>query len=176
MLREAEGQIGALTDVIGGTCVVSNLCPAKFACIGCSGNAPDPDRRYQIQTKKEWATQQFEWSRAQGLFAEQRQMKQIQNDCDQILEEMDPRGWADIWRANAVSEPVPAEKIAAVTQPISLVVGTDDAAGVLALSVCMHELLRTSRLQYVPGPHMIHLERPRSLSSAIDHHFTWLRV
>jgi pimeloyl-ACP methyl ester carboxylesterase len=92
----------------------------------------------------------------------------------QILEEMDPRGWADIWRANAVSEPVPAEKIAAITQPVSLVVGTDDAAGVLGLSARMHELLRTSRLQYVPGPHMVHMERPRSLTSAMDHHFTWL--
>jgi hypothetical protein len=40
----------------------------------------------------------------------------------------------------------------------------------------MAELIPTSRLQYVPGPHMVHLERPRSLSSAIDHHFTWLRV
>ena len=94
----------------------------------------------------------------------------------QILVDMDPRAWADIWRANAVSEPVPAERIASVTQPVSLVVGTNDAAGVLGLSARMHELIPTSRLQYVPGPHMIHLERPRSLSSAIDHHFTWLRV
>ncbi len=89
MLREAEGQIGALTEVIGGTCVVGNLCPAKFACIGCSGNAPDPDRRYQIEAKKAWASEQIEWAKEQGLFTEQRQMKQIQSDCDLILEEMD---------------------------------------------------------------------------------------
>jgi len=30
MLTEAEGRVGALTEVIGGTCVVANLCPAKF--------------------------------------------------------------------------------------------------------------------------------------------------
>jgi hypothetical protein len=89
MLREAEGQIGALTEVIGGTCVVGNLCPAKFACIGCSGNAPDPDRRYQIEAKKAWAVGQSEWAKGQGLFTEQRQMRQIQNDCDLLLEEMD---------------------------------------------------------------------------------------
>ena len=89
MLKDAEGQVGALTEVIGGTCVIGNLCPAKFACIGCSGNAPDPDRRYQIEAKRAWATQQSEWARQQGLFTELRQMKQIQSDCDLILEEMD---------------------------------------------------------------------------------------
>ena len=89
MLRAAEGQIGALTEVIGGTCVVGNLCPAKFACIGCAGNAPDPDRRYQIEAKKAWAVEQSEWAKGQGLFTEQRQMRQIQNDCDLVLEEMD---------------------------------------------------------------------------------------
>jgi pimeloyl-ACP methyl ester carboxylesterase len=94
----------------------------------------------------------------------------------QILLEMDPHGWADIWRATAISEPVPAERIAAIEQPVSLVAGTNDAAGVLALSARMHELLPTSRLHYVPGPHMLHLERPLSLSSALDHHFTWLAV
>jgi pimeloyl-ACP methyl ester carboxylesterase len=92
----------------------------------------------------------------------------------QILLEMDPHAWADIWRANATSEPVPTEQISAITQPVTLVAGTNDAAGVLALSQRMHELISTSRLQYVPGPHMIHLERPRSLTSAMDHHFTWL--
>jgi len=33
MLKEAEGKVGALTEVLGGTCVVANMCPAKFACI-----------------------------------------------------------------------------------------------------------------------------------------------
>jgi integrase len=88
MLRDAEGQIGALTEVIGGTCVVSNLCPAKFACIGCSGNAPDPERRYQIETKRSWAIEQIAWSRREHLPAEERQMKRIVQDCDLLLEEM----------------------------------------------------------------------------------------
>jgi integrase len=88
MLREAEGQIGALTEVIGGTCVVSNMCPVKFACIGCSGNAPDPDRRYQIEKKRNWALQQIAWAGREGLSAEERQMKRLINDCDLLLEEM----------------------------------------------------------------------------------------
>lgn len=89
MLREAEGKIGALTEVIGGTCVVSNFCPAKFACIGCAGNAPDPDKRYQIERKKAWAEQQEKWAAIEKLPAEQRQMKQLQSDCDLMLTEMD---------------------------------------------------------------------------------------
>lgn len=88
MLREAAGQIGALTEVIGGTCVVSNLCPAKFACIGCSGNAPDPDRRYQIETKRAWAREQITWAHREHLPAEERQMKRLVQDCDLLLEEM----------------------------------------------------------------------------------------
>jgi len=88
MLREAEGQIGALTEVIGGTCVVSNLCPAKFACIGCSGNAPDPERRHQIETKRTWAIEQITWARREHLPAEERQMTRVVQDCELLLEEM----------------------------------------------------------------------------------------
>jgi hypothetical protein len=88
MLREAEGQVGALTEVIGGTCVVSNMCPAKFACIGCAGNAPDPERRQQIEKKRAWALQQIAWAAKQGLSAEERQMKRVVQDCDLVLEEM----------------------------------------------------------------------------------------
>jgi len=88
MLREAEGQIGALTEVIGGTCVVSNLCPAKFACIGCAGNAPDPERRYQIETKRSWALEQITWAHREQLAAEERQMRRVVQDCELLLEEM----------------------------------------------------------------------------------------
>ena len=89
MLREAEGKIGALTEVIGGTCVISNFCSAKFACIGCAGNAPDPAKRYQIERKKAWAEQQEQWAITESLPAEQRQMKQLQADCDLMLTEME---------------------------------------------------------------------------------------
>ena len=93
-----------------------------------------------------------------------------------ILLEMDPHAWADIWRANAMSEPVSAERIAALKQPVTIVAAISDAAGALASSQRLHALLPNSRLQYTPGPHMLHLERPRSLTSAMDHHFAWLRL
>jgi hypothetical protein len=89
LLRDAEGQIGALSEVLGGTCVVGNMCPAKFACIGCAGNAPDPDRRDQIDSKRHWAEQQIRWATKEDLYAEQRQMTQLVRDCDVVLQEMD---------------------------------------------------------------------------------------
>lgn len=88
MLREAEGQVGALTEVIGGTCVVGNMCPAKFACIGCAGNAPDPERRSQVERKRAWAAQQVTWATQQSLPPEARQMSRVVQDCDLLLAEM----------------------------------------------------------------------------------------
>src|ERR1035438_707651 len=77
MLKEAEGKVGALTEVFGGTCVVANMCPAKFVCVGCAGNAPDPAKRYQIDQKQAWAEQQLLYARREKLVAEERQMKQL---------------------------------------------------------------------------------------------------
>jgi hypothetical protein len=88
MLAEAEGKVGALTEVIGGTCVVANLCPAKFACIGCAGNAPDPAKRHQIEQKLAWAKEHSEWSRREKLFPEERRLDQLVRDCELVLEEM----------------------------------------------------------------------------------------
>lgn len=88
MLKDAEGKVGALTEVLGGTCTVGNMCAAKFACIGCVGNAPDPGKRAQVERKMEWAKQQLRWAAAQSLCAEERQMKQLVQDCGMMLEEM----------------------------------------------------------------------------------------
>ena len=89
LIRDAEGKIGALTEVIGGTCTVGNMCPAKFACIGCSGNAPDPAKRNQVLQKRSWAETQAAYALAQGLLAEERQMRGIMESCRLMLDEMD---------------------------------------------------------------------------------------
>lgn len=89
LLREAEGKVGALTEVIGGTCTVGNMCPAKFACMGCSGNAPDPAKRDQVLQKRTWAETQAGYAQAQGLLAEERQMREITESCRLTLDEMD---------------------------------------------------------------------------------------
>lgn len=88
-LEEAAGKVGALTEVIGGTCVVGNMCPAKFACVGCPGNAPDPAKRHQIEHKMKWAGEQSRHAAQQQLQAEQRQMEKVVADCTLMLQEMD---------------------------------------------------------------------------------------
>jgi hypothetical protein len=89
MLADAEGKIGALTEVFGGTCTVANMCPAKFVCLGCSGNAPDPAKRDQVLAKREWTKTQLAWAQNEGLRAEERQLEAVLQDCDLLLQEMD---------------------------------------------------------------------------------------
>jgi integrase len=89
MLKDAEGKVGALTEVFGGMCVVANMCPAKFACVGCAGNAPDPSKRYQIQQKLTWAEQQAAYAVREKLTAEERKLQQLIADCRLVMEEMD---------------------------------------------------------------------------------------
>lgn len=89
MLKDAEGKVGALTEVFGGMCVVANMCPAKFACVGCAGNAPDPSKRHQIQQKLAWAEQQAAYAVREKLLAEERKLQQLIADCKLVMEEMD---------------------------------------------------------------------------------------
>jgi hypothetical protein len=65
------------------------MCPAKFACIGCSGNAPDPAKREQVLHKRAWAETQATCARAQGLLAEERQLRGVMESCQLTLDEMD---------------------------------------------------------------------------------------
>jgi integrase len=89
MLKDAEGKVGALTEVFGGMCVVANMCPAKFACVGCAGNAPDPSKRYQIQQKMVWAEQQAAYAIREKLPAEETKLQQLIADCRLVMDEMD---------------------------------------------------------------------------------------
>ena len=89
MLKDAEGKLGALTEVFGGTCVIGNMCPAKFACVGCAGNAPDPAKRYQIVQKLAWAEEQVGYAIRQQLPGEETKLKQLIADCKLVMEEMD---------------------------------------------------------------------------------------
>jgi hypothetical protein len=103
MLKEAEGKVGALTEVFGGTCVIANMCPAKFACVGCAGNAPDPSKRYQIEQKKAWADQQLRYAVREKLAGEERTLKQLIADCKLMMQEMDLIEAARADQAQAVS-------------------------------------------------------------------------
>ena len=88
-LADATGKVGALIPVTGGCCTIANACPAKFACIGCAGNAPDPARRGDVLTYRDAWMKMAELASQQNLPAEERKAREIIGGCDDMLEEMD---------------------------------------------------------------------------------------
>ncbi len=89
LYQEAEGKAGTLADVIGGQCVCHGFCAAKYACVGCAGKVPDPAKRSQLERHRAWAMQQVEYATQEGLFPEAERMKQLVQDCDTELREID---------------------------------------------------------------------------------------
>ena len=89
LLREAEGKVGALAEVIGGQCCEAGFCPAKFACIGCPMNAVDPAKRLEIQRRIDWLTAQVTEARVFGQVVEVARFEQQLRDCHTQLHEMD---------------------------------------------------------------------------------------
>ncbi|WP_250192093.1 hypothetical protein, partial [Escherichia coli] len=63
--------------------------PAKFACIGCAGNAPDPAKRSDVLIYREAWSKMASLSREQKLPAEERKAREIIGSCNDMLEEMD---------------------------------------------------------------------------------------
>ena len=51
----ALAEVGALTSVVGGTCVSLSECPARFMCVGCRANSPDPAKRAEVEDSREAA-------------------------------------------------------------------------------------------------------------------------
>ena len=89
---------------------------------------------------------------------------------------MDPQGWYDAWAACANSEAVSPEQLATIRQPVTLLAGAHDGRAGLAGLVRAHELIPRSRLEIVTGPHMLHLEEPLILRSALERHFAWVPI
>jgi len=87
-LEGAQGGVGALVPVVGGTCTVANMCPAKFACLGCAGNAPDPARRAQVEEFKRIYGDMVQLASGQGLRAEERKAREVVAGCEDMLAEM----------------------------------------------------------------------------------------
>ncbi len=87
-LEGAQGGVGALVPVVGGTCTVANMCPAKFACLGCAGNAPDPARRAQVEEFKRIYGDMMQLAAGQGLRAEERKAREVVAGCEDMLAEM----------------------------------------------------------------------------------------
>jgi pimeloyl-ACP methyl ester carboxylesterase len=90
------------------------------------------------------------------------------------LAAMDPGAWSDVWLSLVNSLYVSAEDAAAIGAPVSLVAGTEDRSSGLGGVSRLHELIPTSRMEIVNGPHMMHLEEPAKFRAAVERHFAWL--
>lgn len=101
-ILDAQDTVGALIPVLGGNCTIPNKCPAKFACVGCAGNAPDPSKRQQVLEYKLAYLNMAEMANIQNLPAERRKALEILSNCDDMLMEMDLIEKTDI----AAAEPV----------------------------------------------------------------------
>lgn len=89
LYKDALNKSGALTEVLGGTCVFQGHCAAKTACIGCEAKVPDPTKRGDVQRKLEWARSEIEYNQKNGLGAEVRKCEVLINNCLNELSEMD---------------------------------------------------------------------------------------
>jgi pimeloyl-ACP methyl ester carboxylesterase len=96
---------------------------------------------------------------------------QYSQEC---LAAMDPEAWRDVWGAVMQRTTVTGDEIAKFDIPMSLVAALGDSTGGVKNLQAAHRTLPLSRLEYVPGPHMLHLERPEEVLTALERHFLWL--
>lgn len=65
------------------------MCPAKFQCIGCAANAPDPAQREAVEMKRLHAQEWLKTAKEHNMTAEVKSSMAIIRDCDDMLAEMD---------------------------------------------------------------------------------------
>jgi pimeloyl-ACP methyl ester carboxylesterase len=87
------------------------------------------------------------------------------------LAELSTEGYASALEAAAEHETT--ADLEAIRAPVTLVVGLDDHVGRGTVEA-MEERLRCVQMRAVPGPHMLHLERPELLRDEIRHHLEWV--
>lgn len=90
------------------------------------------------------------------------------------LTAMDPAAWNDAWLSVAGASLISAQDAAAIGVPVTLVGGMHDRSSGLAGLTGLHWLIRRSRLEILPAPHMVHLEQPENLRTSIERHFAWM--
>lgn len=87
-IDEADGKVGALSNVFGGLCGVATPCEARFACIGCGGLIPDHREEANVRRLRQRLLDDREFYAASRNLAEVRKAEQEIMDCDRVLEEM----------------------------------------------------------------------------------------
>jgi 3-oxoadipate enol-lactonase len=81
---------------------------------------------------------------------------------------LDPRSWADGWRAIAGHDVL--ARLGAVTAPTTCVAGTGDLSAPVGRVRTLAGAIPGARLEILDGPHMIHLENPAAFSAVLAAH------
>ncbi|MGH2875891.1 MAG: alpha/beta fold hydrolase [Solirubrobacteraceae bacterium] len=93
----------------------------------------------------------------------------------QTLQALDPRAFADGWRAIGGHDV--RARLPELAMPLTAVAGSADAASPLRRSEELADRAPNGRLAVVDGaPHMIHLECPDRFSSVVAEHLRWARA
>ncbi|MEF2978070.1 alpha/beta fold hydrolase [Subtercola sp. YIM 133946] len=83
-----------------------------------------------------------------------------------------PNAFAASWRALASDDSLP--RLHQLNIPTTVVHATDDASVPMVASERVAHQIPGSRLVLVPGPHMMHLERPQEFEAAVHEHLRWV--
>ncbi len=87
--ESARKRVGLLVPVCGGDCTLDVYCPNQFDCIHCPAKAPDPEKRHQVEEKRQWAEERLTYYEREGLVLEAEKMRQLIRACDLEIKEME---------------------------------------------------------------------------------------
>jgi pimeloyl-ACP methyl ester carboxylesterase len=89
----------------------------------------------------------------------------------ETLTNTDPQLFAAGWRAIAKHDVV--RSLSRIRVPVTCVAGRQDVSTTEDVVRQLYSGLPFARMDIVPGPHMLHLERPQQFSTIIRTHLTW---
>jgi len=89
------------------------------------------------------------------------------------LTNTDPQLFAAGWRAIAKHDVVRC--LSQIRVPVTCVAGKQDVSTTEDVVRRLYSGLPVARMNVMPGPHMLHLERPREFSAIIRTHLTWVQ-
>ena len=81
---------------------------------------------------------------------------------------LNPRSWADGWRAIAGHDVL--SRLGTVTAPATCVAGSGDLSAPVERVRRLADAIPGARLEILDGPHMIHLENPEAFSAVLASH------
>jgi 3-oxoadipate enol-lactonase len=84
-----------------------------------------------------------------------------------------PASFADGWRAIAGHDA--RGRLGEIQAPTTCLAGSEDAASPVARTQEVADGISNSRFVVLPGPHMMHLERPVEFGAAVREHLRWAR-